>query len=94
MGCDYKSGDDFERCDNLIEDYKYLLEIEGTKTLSEKNLKKHNQEKEDIKMQIKELLEIINEKVFGIAQIDKLQKLNEKYQEILTEDSRIKIQNM
>ena len=33
------------------------------------------------------MLELINQKANGISQIDKLQKLNQKYQILLTEES-------
>ena len=34
------------------------------------------------------MLEIINKKATSIAQVDKLQKLNQKYQILLTEESK------
>jgi len=39
------------------------------------------------------MLEEINQKANGVSQIDRLQKLNEKYQTLLTEDSKIKNYN-
>ena len=90
MGCEFDYGDDFEKCECLIEEYEDLLCKEGTDKLNvDKNKNKGtNQEKEELKNNIKDMLEIINKKATSIAQIDKLQKLNEKYQILLTEESR------
>jgi hypothetical protein len=35
------------------------------------------------------MLESINNKAIGLAQVDKLQKLNQKYQILLTEESKM-----
>ena len=90
MGCEFDYGDDFEKCEYLIEEYEDLLCKERTDKLNvDKNKNKRtNQEKEELKNNIKDMLEIINKKATSIAQIDKLQKLNEKYQILLTEESR------
>ena len=90
MGCDFSFGDDYEKCGILIEEYQYLLEIEEERKLSDKKLEKLRQSKDDIKSKIRKLLVSINDKEYGISQIDKLQKLNEKYQNLLTEESKIK----
>ena len=90
MGCDFSFGDDYEKCGILIEEYQYLLEIEEERKLSDKKLEKLRQSKDDIKSKIRKLLVSINDKAYGISQIDKLQKLNEKYQNLLTEESKIK----
>ena len=90
MGCDFSFGDDFEKCGILIDEYQYLLEIEEDRKLTDKKLEKHNQAKDDIKSKIRKLLISINDKAYGISQIDKLQRLNEKYQNLLTEESKIK----
>ncbi len=90
MGCDFSFGDDYERCQILIDEYECLLELESNMKVNEKNIDKHNQTKDDVKNKIRNLLEKINENANGISQIDKLQKLNEKYQNLLTEESKIK----
>ena len=90
MGCDFSFGDEYEKCGILIDEYQYLLEIEEDRKLTDKKLEKHNQTKDDIKSKVRKLLFSINEKAYGISQIDKLQKLNEKYQNLLTEESKIK----
>ena len=90
MGCDFSFGDDYEKCGILIDEYQYLLEIEEDRKLTDKKLEKLRQSKDDIKSKIRKLLVSINDKAYGISQIDKLQKLNEKYQNLLTEESKIK----
>ena len=90
MGCDFSFGDDYEKCGILIDEYQYLLEIEEDRKLSDKKLEKLRQSKDDIKSKIRKLLVSINDKAYGISQIDKLQRLNEKYQNLLTEESKIK----
>ena len=89
MGCDFNLGDDYEKCQDLINEYQYLLEIEEDTKISDKKFEKHIKEKQDVKMKIKILLENINEKADGIAQIDKLQRLNENYQNLLYEESKL-----
>ena len=90
MGCDFSFGDEYEKCGILIDEYQYLLEIEEDRKLTDKKLEKLRQSKDDIKSKIRKLLVSINDKAYGISQIDKLQKLNEKYQNLLTEESKIK----
>ena len=90
MGCDLGFGDDFEKCQFLIDEYEDLLGLEQTGKIKDKDDKKHEQEKDDLKQQIREMLENINNKATGIAQVDKLQKLNEKYQILLTEESKVR----
>ena len=90
MGCDFSFGDDYEKCGILIDEYQYLLEIEEDRKLTDKKLEKLRQSKDDITSKIRKLLVSINDKAYGISQIDKLQKLNEKYQNLLTEESKIK----
>ena len=93
MGCDFSLGDEYERCGDLIDEYQFLLDLEENEKMSDKKLEKHNKEKEDIKGKIRTMLETINQKANGVSQIDRLQKLNEKYQILLTEDSKIKNYN-
>ena len=89
MGCNFELGDDFEKCQYLIDEYEDLL-IEEQAQKKKKNLiKKNDKDKEDLKFKIKEMLEYINKNVDNLAQIDKLQRLNEKYQVLLAEDSKI-----
>ena len=93
MGCGIYFSDDYEKCSILIDEYQYLLDLEENTKLSDKKLEKHNQTKEELKLKIKLLLEEINQKATGIAQIDKLQRLNEKFQGLLTEESKIRNYN-
>ena len=89
MGCNFELGDDFEKCQYLIDEYEDLL-IEEQAQKKKKNLiKKNDKDKEDLKFKIKEMLEYINKNVDNLSQIDKLQRLNEKYQVLLAEDSKI-----
>ena len=89
MGCNFELGDDFEKCQYLIDEYEDLL-IEEQAQKKKKNLiKKNDKDKEDLKFKIKEKLEYINKNVDNLTQIDKLQRLNEKYQVLLAEDSKI-----
>ncbi len=89
MGCNFELGDDFEKCQYLIDEYEDLL-IEEQAQKKKKNLiKKNDKDKEDLKFKIKEMLEYINKNVDNLTQIDKLQRLNEKYQVLLAEDSKI-----
>ena len=89
MGCNFELGDDFEKCEYLIDEYEDLL-IEEQAQKKKKNLiKKNDKDKEDLKFKIKEMLEYINKNVDNLSQIDKLQRLNEKYQVLLAEDSKI-----
>ena len=89
MGCDLDFGDDFEKCQLLIDEYEDILCKEHVEKLNDKKEQKNTQEKEDLKKNIREMLETINNKATGVAQIDKLQKLNEKYQILLTEESKM-----
>ncbi len=93
MGCDIGFGDEFEKCDNLINEYQYLLDLEETEKYTAKKLEKHNEVKERIKDKIRKALESINNYATGFSQIDRLQRLNEKYQSLLTEESKIKNDN-
>lgn len=90
MGCGFYFSDDYEKCNILIDEYQYLLDLEENTKIPFKKLEKHNQTKEELKLKIKDLLEEINEKAIGIGEIDKLQRLNEKYQDLLTEESKIR----
>ena len=73
----------------MIDEYEDLL-IEEQAQKKKKNLnKKNDKDKEDLKFKIKEMLEYINKNVDNLTQIDKLQRLNEKYQVLLAEDSKI-----
>ena len=87
MGCEFDLGDDFEKCQLMIDEYEYLVKEEPS---TDKNYKNLEEEKDHLKQKIREKLEFINKNVDGLAQIDKLQKLNEKYQLLLAEESRIK----
>ena len=89
MVCDLEFGDDFEKCQFLIDEYEDILCKEHTEKINDKKEQKNNQEKEELKKNIRDMLETINNKAIGIAQIDKLQKLNEKYQILLTEESKM-----
>ena len=89
MGCDLDFGDDFEKCQLMIDEYEDILCKEHTEKINDKKEQKNNQEKEELKKNIRDMLETINNKAIGIAQIDKLQKLNEKYQILLTEESKM-----
>jgi len=89
MGCELDYGDDFERCQLLIDEYEDILCREHTEKLNDKKDQKRSQEKEDLKKSIREMLETINNKAIGISQVDKLQKLNQKYQILLTEESKM-----
>jgi len=89
MGCEFGYGDDFEKCEYLLSEYEDLLCREQTEKSDKNKNKKRKQEKEELKTNIKDMLEMINKKATGIAQVDKLQKLNQKYQILLTEESKV-----
>ena len=93
MGCGFGYEDDFEKCDSLINEYEYLLDLEETEKYTAKKLERHNELKEEIKSKIRSTLESINEYANDFTQIDRLQKLNEKYQSLLTEESKIRNDN-
>ena len=88
MGCEFDYGDDYEKCEYLISEYEDLLCKEKTENSDNNKNKKIKQEKKELKTNIKDMLEIINKKATSIAQVDKLQKLNQKYQILLTEESK------
>lgn len=90
MGCNFGFGDDYDECENLIDEYQYLLELEEDLQVKESKKEKHNLKKDIIKTKIRNLLIKINENATGVLEIDKLQRLNEKYQDLLIEDSKIK----
>ena len=90
MGCGFGGNDDYEKCRELIDEYTYLLEIEEENKFSDKKLEKHNKEKENIKEQIKIMLETINNNAKTLSEIEGLQKLNEKFQSLLTNESKIR----
>ena len=89
MGCNFELGDDFEKCEYLIDEYEDLLIGEQAQKKKKNLIKKNDKDKEDLKFKIKEMLEYINKNVDNLSQIDKLQRLNEKYQVLLAEDSKI-----
>ena len=89
MGCNFELGDDFEKCEYLIDEYEDLLIGEQAQKKKKNLIKKNDKDKEDLKFKIKEMLEYINKNVDNLTQIDKLQRLNEKYQVLLAEDSKI-----
>ena len=90
MGCSFELGDDFEKCQNLIDEFEELLVNEKTRKMENKEKLNNEQAKEDLKVRIKEVLETINDNLEGEAQIDKLQSLNEKYQTLLADESNIR----
>ena len=91
MGCSFDLGDDFEKCQLLIEQYEELLENEKKEPLNKKNKEKIEKAKEDLKSKIKDKLEYINNRAENLIQIEKLQKLNERFQFLLTDESKEKI---
>ena len=90
MGCGYDLGDDFDRCKLLIDEYEELITEEQSMDKDDKKYENLAQEKDILKRKIKDKLEYINSNADGLAQIDRLQKLNEKYQILLAEESKIK----
>ena len=88
MGCELNYGDDYEKCEYLISEYEDLLCKEKAENSDNNSNKKIKQEKEDLRTNIKDMLEMINKKVTSLAQVDKLQRLNQKYQVLLTEESK------
>jgi endo-alpha-1,4-polygalactosaminidase (GH114 family) len=91
MGCSFDLGDDFEKCQLLIEQYEELLENEKKEPMNKKNKEKIEKAKEDLKSKIKDKLEYINNRAENLIQIEKLQKLNERFQFLLTDESKEKI---
>ena len=91
MGCSFDLGDDFEKCQLLIEQYEELLDNEKKEPTNKKNKEKVEKAKEDLKSKIKDKLEYINNKSENLIQIEKLQKLNERFQFLLTDESKEKI---
>lgn len=89
MGCDFEFGDDFEKCQLLIEEYEDILCRENALKSKDRKNKEINEEKEELKKNIRERLETINNKAIGLSQINKLQQLNQKYQILLTEESKM-----
>ena len=74
MGCEMDFGDDFEKCQDLIDEYEDLLCKQQTEKLVDIKDQKIKEEKEELKNNIREMLENINNKAKGIAQVDKLQQ--------------------
>ncbi len=91
MGCSFDLGDDFEKCQLLIEQYEELLENEKKEPTNKKNKEIIEKAKEDLKSKIKDKLEYINNRSENLIQIEKLQKLNERFQFLLTDESKEKI---
>ena len=91
MGCSFDLGDDFEKCQLLIEQYEELLENEKKEPTNKKNKEIVEKAKEDLKSKIKDKLEYINNRSENLIQIEKLQKLNERFQFLLTDESKEKI---
>ena len=89
MGCNVDFGDDFEKCQLLIDEYEEILYQNKEDKLNDTKKEKDKEELDDLKIRIRDMLELINKKATGISQIDKLQKLNQKYQILLTEESII-----
>lgn len=91
MGCSFDLGDDYDKCQILLDEYADLLTRETEEKSNEASIiVNYEQEKEELKLKIKKKLEYINENVENLAQIDRLQKLNEKFQMILTDESKMK----
>ena len=91
MGCDFDLGDDYDKCQLLLDEYVDLLTRETEEKINGDSINiNYEQEKEELKIKIKRKLEYINENVENLAQIDRLQKLNEKFQMILADESKIK----
>jgi hypothetical protein len=88
MGCSFDLGDDYEKCQILIEQYEELLENEKMEKIDEKNKEKVEKAKEDLKDKIRQKLEYINNQADNLVQVDKLQKLNQKFQLLLTDESK------
>ena len=88
MGCSFDLGDDYEKCQILIEEYEGLLENEQMEKIDEKNKEKVEKAKEDLKDKIRQKLEYINNQADNLVQVDKLQKLNQKFQLLLTDESK------
>jgi hypothetical protein len=72
----------------LIEQYEELLENEKMEKIDEKNKEKVEKAKEDLKDKIRQKLEYINNQADNLVQVDKLQKLNQKFQLLLTNESK------
>ena len=87
MGCEFNYGDDYEKCEYLISEYEDLLCKEKAENSDNNSNKKIKQEKEKLRTNIKDMLEMINKKATSLAQVDKLQRLNQKYQILLTGES-------
>ena len=59
-----------------------------SKKIDEKNKEKVEKAKEDLKDKIRQKLEYINNQADNLVQVDKLQKLNQKFQLLLTDESK------
>ena len=91
MGCGFDLGDDYDKCQILLDEYADLLTRETEEKSNDASIiVNYEQEKEELKLKIKKKLEYINENAENLAQIDRLQKLNEKFQMILTDESKMK----
>ena len=91
MGCSFDLGDDFEKCQLLIDQYEEILENEKKEHMNKVNKEKVEKAKDDLKSKIREKLEYINNKADDLIQVEKLQKLNAKFQLLLTDESKDKI---
>ncbi len=91
MGCSFDLGDDFEKCQLLIDQYEEILENEKKEHMNKENKEKVEKAKDDLKSKIREKLEYINNKADNLIQVEKLQKLNAKFQLLLTDESKDKI---
>ena len=91
MGCSFDLGDDFEKCQLLIDQYEEILENEKKEHMNKENKEKVEKAKDDLKSKIREKLEYINNKADDLIQVEKLQKLNAKFQLLLTDESKDKI---
>ena len=91
MGCSFDLGDDFEKFQLLIDQYEEILENEKKEHMNKENKEKVEKAKDDLKSKIREKLEYINNKADNLIQVEKLQKLNAKFQLLLTDESKDKI---
>jgi len=91
MGCSFDLGDDFEKCQLLIDQYEEILGNEKKEHMNKENKEKVEKAKDDLKSKIREKLEYINNKADNLIQVEKLQKLNAKFQLLLTDESKDKI---
>ena len=59
MGCELDFGDDFEKCELLIDEYEDILYKGKTEKLDENKKEKNKEEIEELKGKIRDMLELI-----------------------------------